>query len=104
LTGPAGSVTIHHARLIHGSAPNRSSRNRRMMFIPYTAADAWPLLGLSWEAYCAEIVRGRPTKEPRMEALPVRMPYPAPSKAGSLFEIQEIADRRFFGGTTSRVA
>jgi hypothetical protein len=104
LTGPAGSITIHQARLIHGSAPNRSGRHRRMMFIPYTAADAWPLVGMAWDSYCAEIVRGRPTKEPRMQALPVRLPYPQPPKMGSLFEIQESADRRFFAETKTRVA
>ena len=29
LTAPAGSITIHHARLVHGSATNRSDRPRR---------------------------------------------------------------------------
>ena len=45
LTAPAGSVTIHHARLVHGSAVNRSERPRRLLFFEYAAADAWPLAG-----------------------------------------------------------
>lgn len=96
ITGRAGTISLHHARLIHGSAANRSSRPRRMMFIPYTAADAWPLLGTTWDAYAAGIVRGKPTKVPRLEAVPVRLPLPMPSQAGSIFEIQQIADRPFF--------
>jgi phytanoyl-CoA hydroxylase len=96
ITGRAGTVSLHHARLVHGSAVNRSARPRRMMFIPYTAADAWPLMGTSWDAYEAGIVRGRPTKLPRLEAVPVRLPLPMPAQAGSIFEIQQIADRPFF--------
>ena len=45
LTAPAGSITIHHARLVHGSAVNRSARQRRILFFEYAAADAWPLAG-----------------------------------------------------------
>jgi phytanoyl-CoA hydroxylase len=104
ITGPAGTVSIHHARLIHGSAVNRSARARRMMFIPYAAADAWPLLGTSWDAYRASIVRGRSTKLPRLEPVPVRLPLPMPAQAGSIFEIQQVADRRFFGEPSAKVA
>ena len=46
LMGPAGSMTIHHVRLVHGSALNRSNRQRRLLLHEYTAADAWPLLGV----------------------------------------------------------
>lgn len=46
LTAPAGSVTIHHARLVHGSAVNRSDRPRRILLFEYAAADAWPLAGV----------------------------------------------------------
>jgi hypothetical protein len=104
IMGAAGTVSLHHARLIHGSAANRSARPRRMMFIPYAAADAWPLLGTSWDAYCAGIVRGKPTKAPRLEPVPVRLPLPMPAQAGSIFEIQQIADRPFFADPKAKVA
>jgi ectoine hydroxylase-related dioxygenase (phytanoyl-CoA dioxygenase family) len=45
LTGKAGSMTIHHVRTLHGSAPNRSNRARLIAFYECHAADAWPLLG-----------------------------------------------------------
>ena len=44
LVGPAGSITIHHVRAIHGSALNTSDRDRRLLLLQYRAADAWPLL------------------------------------------------------------
>src|SRR3990170_3025828 len=40
LTGPAGSMTIHHVRAVHGSALNRSNRMRQLLLHEYAAADA----------------------------------------------------------------
>jgi ectoine hydroxylase-related dioxygenase (phytanoyl-CoA dioxygenase family) len=42
ITGTAGSISLHHVRLVHGSAINRSSRDRCILFIEIAAADAWP--------------------------------------------------------------
>src|SRR5262245_45335390 len=39
---PAGSIHIHHYRLVHGSAPNLSARPRRLLINSYRAADALP--------------------------------------------------------------
>jgi ectoine hydroxylase-related dioxygenase (phytanoyl-CoA dioxygenase family) len=45
LCGGAGSVSLHHVRAVHGSNHNRSTRDRRILFIECVGADAWPLLG-----------------------------------------------------------
>ena len=45
LCGPAGSVSVHHVRTVHGSDHNRSDRPRRILFVEFIGADAWPLLG-----------------------------------------------------------
>jgi ectoine hydroxylase-related dioxygenase (phytanoyl-CoA dioxygenase family) len=37
---PAGSIHIHHYRLVHWSAPNTSPAERRLLINSYTAADA----------------------------------------------------------------
>src|SRR5437588_11615824 len=37
---PAGSIHIHHYRLVHWSAPNTSPGQRRLLINSYTAADA----------------------------------------------------------------
>jgi len=47
LTGPAGSVSFHHVRLLHGSAQNVSPRPRPLLLYEYAAADAWPLMGVA---------------------------------------------------------
>ncbi|MDA0786453.1 MAG: phytanoyl-CoA dioxygenase family protein [Proteobacteria bacterium] len=78
LVAKAGSVTVHHVRMIHGSGPNLSRRGRRLFLMEFAAADAWPLMGLSadFDEYNARIVAGSSTLVPRMEAVPVRVPVP----------------------------
>ena len=46
LTGPAGSMTIHHVRAVHGSAMNTGNRQRRLLLTEYAAADAFPMVQL----------------------------------------------------------
>ena len=89
LMGPAGSMTIHHVRLVHGSALNRSNRQRRLLLHEYTAADAWPLLGVAdFEEFNGRMVLGEPTIEPRVVAAPIRMPLPPADHQGSIYENQ----------------
>ena len=89
----AGSVSLHHVRAVHGSAPNRSSAPRRLLLFQYAAMDAWPLLGIeSWEAFQETILRGEPVWEPRMENVPTRIPLPPPPRVGSIYEIQTQLD------------
>lgn len=98
LVGPAGSMTIHHARLVHGSALNRSNRQRRLLLHEYTAADAWPLMGVAHlDEFNGRMVLGEPTLEPRMTSVPVRMPLPPADHQGSIYENQRGSGRRFFG-------
>ena len=98
--GPAGTVTIHHARLVHGSAPNRSSSTRRVLFNEYAAADAWPLAGVellgNLDDFNERVVHGQPTLQPRLEEVPVRMPFPIAPFQGSLYENQRTLEHRYF--------
>lgn len=97
LTGKAGMVTFHHARAVHGSALNRSKRSRRLLLLQYAAVDAWPILGVpSLDKFNAGIVRGEPTLEPRMVAVPIRIPLPMSPTTGSLYEQQRIMANRHF--------
>lgn len=97
LIGPAGSMTIHHARLVHGSALNRSNRQRRLLLHEYTAADAWPLMGVTnFDDFNDRLVLGQPSIEPRIAAAPVRMPLPAADHQGSIYENQRGTAKRFF--------
>ena len=99
MTGPAGTMTLHHVRAVHGSALNRSAEPRRLLLYSYFAADAWPLVGLKGETlerFDARVCRGRPTLEPRLEPVPVRMPLPDAPMQGSIYENQKTLAGRYF--------
>lgn len=89
-TGRAGSISIHHVRILHGSAPNQSSRPRRLLLNQYRSADAWPIMHppADFSAYTALLVSGEETLTPRMESVPVRLPLPKGENSGSIFEVQ----------------
>jgi len=96
LTGPAGTITIHHARTLHGSALNTSNRDRQMLFYEMMAADAFPVMGAMTKfsdikEYDSLMLCGETTKNPRLENVPVRIPQPQPENAGSIYEIQSSA-------------
>jgi ectoine hydroxylase-related dioxygenase (phytanoyl-CoA dioxygenase family) len=97
LYGPAGSMTIHHARTVHGSALNTSNRTRRLLLYEFAAADAWPLRGWTdLDEFNSRMVAGTPTIEPRVVPAPIRMPYPPAPFQGSIYENQRSLKNRFF--------
>jgi ectoine hydroxylase-related dioxygenase (phytanoyl-CoA dioxygenase family) len=98
LTGPAGSITIHHARTVHGSATNTSGRPRRLLLHQYRAADAWPLMAFQqdFDDFRSKLLCGEDTLEPRMERVPVRLPLPPAAHQGSIYENQRARASRFF--------
>jgi phytanoyl-CoA hydroxylase len=100
--GKAGTITIHHVRLVHGSATNLSGRERRFLLYQYRAADAWPLLGFKdgIEKFDELLLAGEPTLEPRLAPVPVRLPLPPALNQGSIYENQRTAGRRFFEPAT----
>jgi len=93
----AGSITVHHGRCLHGSAPNTSTKPRRLWLIEYTAADAWPLAGVpnysDWQGY---LIRGSDTTKMRVTDHDVRIPFPTPPTAGSIYEIQKQASKTVY--------
>jgi len=99
-TGRAGSATVHHVRMLHGSAPNRSQRSRMILFYECLAADAWPLVGADnyihrqgpsavWEDLSERMICGEPSLQPRIESNPVRIPLPLSPESGSIFKVQK---------------
>ena len=102
LTGKAGAMSIHHARALHGSATNRSARQRRLLLFEYAAADAWPLNGVSdFAEFNNRIVLGASTVEPRQRPAPIRMPLPPAKSQGSIYENQRGAKVRYFADVTT---
>lgn len=96
LTGPPGTVTLHHPLLVHGSALNRSAKERRLLFYEYAAADAWPLIyGVQWDEYSRRLVAGRPDPRVRLDNTPVVMPHPVRTP-GSIYRNQADLKSRYF--------
>ena len=101
LTGPAGSISIHHGRIVHGSALNTSDRARRILFYEMMAADAFPIMGsmTRWEGigdYDTRMLCGNTTLNPRLKDIPVRIPQPQPDVPISIYEIQKGLKTRAF--------
>ena len=94
----AGGISFHHARTLHGSAPNLSSRPRRLLLYTYAAADAWPLTGLpDWDTLSRLMIRGQLSVTPRLVEVPVRLPFPRDrNTAGSIFAVQQAVRHRGF--------
>ena len=104
--GKAGSISIHHVRAIHGSAPNTSSRSRRLFLLQFRTADAWPLVNLpaTWESWSALMVAGENTLEPRCTNVPVRLPLPPAANQGSIYENQRDLKHRYFDSPRKKAA
>jgi phytanoyl-CoA hydroxylase len=99
ITGQAGSISMHHVRTVHGSKDNLSDRDRPLLLFGYCAADAWPLRAGAFtdlDSFNARMLRGKPTLEPRLRDVPVRMPYPPAPNQGSIFENQKLVKGRSF--------
>ena len=98
LNGPAGSISVHHVRAVHGSAVNTSNKDRRLLLFQFRAADAWPLIKPPSDiaAFDKLIVAGEPTLAPRLTAVPVRLPLPPADLQGSIYENQKGLANRYF--------
>ena len=106
LLGPAGSVSIHHARIVHGSALNRSDTDRRLLFYEICAADAYPIMGgmtkfETLEAFDEKMLCGNSTINPRLAPVPVRVPQPQPELNRSIYEVQKNLAKTAFEKITS---
>ncbi len=86
----AGDMSIHHACTIHGSTPNLSTHNRRLLIFQYAAADAFPFEpSRTVNGYNGTIVRGLPPTHARMAGamtLPLRGNN---QQARSIFSVQQ---------------
>ena len=99
----AGGISIHGPFVVHGSSPNRSSRQRRLVLYGYQSSDQWKLFdGMSDKDLPAEferrqkkLVRGELTTTLQCDTRMMRMPFPKPEQ-GNLFVIQRSQKDRYF--------
>jgi phytanoyl-CoA hydroxylase len=89
ITLRAGGISLHHTRLLHGSATNTSSRPRRLFLLQLAAVDAWPALGVAdMGQFDSWVLRGQPTRQFRVKEMDVRIPLPKHERQGSIYEVQ----------------
>jgi phytanoyl-CoA dioxygenase PhyH len=90
LTGPAGSITIHNCRVVHGSRPNLSDLGRPFLANVYSAADAFPYTANPLPSrYAGAIVRGRPARWAHHDPRPCLVPPDWSGGYTSLFALQQ---------------
>ena len=78
-TGPAGTITVHNCRTVHGSAPNSSDRPRPLLLQTYAAADAFSYTDLVKRSpHGEELIRGEPARWARHDPRPCLVPPTGP--------------------------
>jgi ectoine hydroxylase-related dioxygenase (phytanoyl-CoA dioxygenase family) len=86
---PAGSIHIHHYRLVHWSAPNTSPADRRLLINAYAAADAVPLAAdPTGSPRYGRLVRGTYPSVARRTAGDMPMPPDFSRGYTSIYELQ----------------
>ena len=89
LTLPAGSIHIHHYRLVHWSAPNMSTAERRLLINAYSAADAVSLMpDTTGSSLFGTLVRGTPPRVTRRTAGDMPLPPDFRKAYTSIYELQ----------------
>ncbi len=78
-TGPAGTITVHNCRTVHGSAPNGSDRARPLLLQTYAPADAYGYTDLVRRSpHGEELIRGEAARWARHDPRPCLMPPSGP--------------------------
>jgi hypothetical protein len=86
--GPAGTITVHHCRTVHGSAPNASDRARPLLLQTYVAADAFSYTDLVRQSpHGEELIRGAPARWARHDPRPCLVPPTGPYRP--IFAVQQ---------------
>jgi ectoine hydroxylase len=90
LTGPAGSVTVHHCRAVHGSRPNLSDLGRPLLLNVFSSADAFSYTANPLPSrHAGRIVRGNPARWAHHDPRPCLLPPDWSGGYTSLFALQQ---------------
>jgi len=90
LGGPAGSVTIHNCRTIHGSKRNLSVTGRPLLLNVYSSADAFPYTpNPLFSRYAGKIVRGKSARWARHDPRGCLIPPDWSGGYSSIYALQQ---------------
>ena len=94
LEGPAGSLTLHNCRMIHGSKPNLSDVGRPLLLNAYASADALPYThNPAQSKYMETIIRGEPARWAHHDSRPCLLPPDWSGGYTSIFALQQEENR-----------
>ena len=90
LTGPVGTVTVHHCRALHASRANLSDQSRPVLIIGYAAADNRPYVAPAYRSrHYDTLVRGSEARFAHHEPGDMRLPPDWSGGYTSIFDHQE---------------
>ena len=90
LDGPAGSITIHNCRTVHGSKKNNSDLGRPLLINVFTSADAFPYTSNPiFSKYDQKIVYGSNAKWADHDPRPCLLPPDWSGGYKSIFSYQQ---------------
>ncbi len=90
LTGPAGSVTIHNCRVIHGSGKNMSAWGRPLLLNAYSSADAFTYTANAIKSpHDGDIVRGQAARWAHHDPRPCLLPPDWSGGYTSIYAVQQ---------------
>lgn len=93
LCGPAGSLTIHNCRTIHGSKPNNSAQGRPLFLLTFSSADAFPYTYNPLQSrYAGAIVRGKTARWAHHDPRACLVPPDWSGGYSSIFALQQGED------------
>lgn len=86
-TGPAGTITVHNCRTVHGSSQNLSNRERPLLLQTYAPSDAFTYTDLVRASPHGDmLIRGQSARWARHDPRPCQV---GPSKVRTIFEVQQ---------------
>ena len=90
LTGPAGSMTVHNCRAIHGSKLNQAAQGRPLLLNTYSSADAYTYTYNPIQSpHSGEIVRGKPARWAHHDDRPCQIPPDWSGGYTSIYAVQQ---------------
>ena len=87
---PAGSITLHNCRTLHGSQPNDTEQGRPLLLYTLSSADAFPYtVNPIRSPHDQAILRGRPARFAHHDPRPCLMPPDWSGGYTSIFALQQ---------------
>jgi len=100
LTGPAGSLTLHNCRTLHGSPRNDSDLGRPLLLYTLTSADAFPYTGNPIKPkHDQAIIRGKRARFAQVDPRPCEIPPDWSGGYTSIFSLQKEENEAVARGT-----